>query len=380
MKRTHRKVALISHWSSQGGAERFLYDAARCFRQAGIEVVAFFPHRGSMTRKYEALGVDVHTSSYRWWAGKDVHLLKRIGRNLWTLACLPRIAWIIAKSRCDVVYTNTSMVWIGAASAKLLGLPHVWHVHEYGWDTFDFTWDLGKRLSLWWIRSSSRVVLFNSGTTAKKYREYGARWTERILHQGFEPIAPEEDPMVADANELRLGVVGFVNEQKRQLDAIRALAILAERGIPVTLTIIGHCETAYAQTLLEHAEAWGVRDRIRLRGFIDSAEAIYGSFDILVVPSLSESFGRVTVEAMLSRKAVVAADSGANAELIRDQETGFLYRGGDSDHLAQVLQRVLRDEGLRHRVMEVAYAEARHSFSMEAMQRQLVELMEELGT
>lgn len=372
-------MALFSHWSSQGGAERFLYDAAKCLRQSGIEVLVFFPHHGSMTRKFLALGVDVHTSSYRWWTGKGISIPKRIGRNLWTLACLPRIAWIIATSQCNLVYTNTSTIWIGAACAKLLGLPHVWHIHEYGWETFGFRWDLGKQLSLWWMRSGSQVVLFNSATTATKYREYGARLSGRVLHQGFEATELGNEQAAPNSNEVRLGVVGFVNEQKRQLDVIKALSILSARGVHATLSIIGHGDEAYVQTLLAQAELWGVRDRIRLLGFIDSVDAIYRSFDVLVVPSLGESFGRVTVEAMLSKRTVVVSDSGANAELVRDQETGFLFRGGDADHLAQVLHGVVTESELRGRVTETAFAEATRFFGIQGMQHQLAELVRELA-
>jgi glycosyltransferase involved in cell wall biosynthesis len=379
MKDSQTKVALVSHWSSQGGAERSLYDVATCLRSSGIDVIALFPNTGSMTRRFEAQRIQTYTSSYRWWTGRDISLVKRVARNLWTLVCLPRVAWIVANARCDVVYTNTSTIWIGAAVARVLGLPHIWHIHEYGWDTFGFRWDLGQTLSLWCIRAGSHVVLFNSRTTAEKYREYGTGLRGQVLYQGFElPEPPPDAGHLPDSLVVRLGVVGFVNEQKRQLDVIDALGILSKRGLRVILRLIGQCEAAYREDLLSRAEALGVRDLVEFLGFVDSATEIYPKFDILVVPALGESFGRVTVEAMLWKKLVVAANSGANTELIRDRETGFLFSGGDPIQLAQVLQEVVEDRAVREAVTEVAYLESRRLFGMDSMRHQLVELVSKL--
>lgn len=372
---------MVSHWSSQGGAERCLYDAAKCLRSAGIEVVCLFPHRGSMTRKLEALGIEVHTVSYRWWIGKDIDIVKRVARNIWNLLCLPRICWTIFRSRADVVYTNTSTIWIGAAAARLLNLPHIWHLHEYAWETFAFKWDLGKALSLWWIGAGSDVVLLNSRTTAAKYEAYGAKWSGRVLYQGFdiEKHGTGTGVMQQRSPALRLGAVGFVNEQKRQIDAIKSLSILSGNGFDLELNLIGHVESSFQRFLTTKAKEWGVDDRVRFLGFVDSASDIYSQFDVLVVPSLEESFGRVTVEAMLANVVVVAADSGANAELIRDRETGFLFRGGDADHLAQVLEQVITDDVLRRTVSDRAYTEARERFAMPVMQLQLARLVHELA-
>ena len=372
-KATPLTVGLLSHWSSQGGAERFLYDAATCLKAAGVDVVAIFPHQGSMTRKFEAAGVKVCIVPYRWWTGHNINPLKRIGRNLWTMLCVPRLTWIFYRSGCDVIYTNTSTIWIGSVAARILRLPHVWHVHEYGWETFGFVWDLGKRVSMWWMRRSSCVV-FNSRTTATKYLEYGGV-SGRVIYQGFD--SPQADQVVPPV--IRIGVVGFVNAQKRQLDVIEAVAVLFTRGLQVDVHLIGHCEPDYQRVVEERATQRGIRERVHLRGFVEPASAIYGSFDVLVVPSLQESFGRVTIEAMLAKKPVVAADSGANLELIRDLETGFLFQGGQPADLAEVLARVLGNRALRERVAEAAYGEAHRRFTREAMQAELVTLFSELA-
>jgi glycosyltransferase involved in cell wall biosynthesis len=59
--------------------------------------------------------------------------------------------------------------------------------------------------------------------------------------------------------------------------------------------------------------------------------AHYASADVFLFPSLSETFGNVTLEALASGLAVVAFDAAAAGELIRDGRNGLLVRAGDAD-------------------------------------------------
>jgi glycosyltransferase involved in cell wall biosynthesis len=61
----------------------------------------------------------------------------------------------------------------------------------------------------------------------------------------------------------------------------------------------------------------------------------YASADVFLFPSLSETFGNVTLEALASGLAVVAFDVAAAGELIRDGRNGLLARAGDGDAFVQ---------------------------------------------
>jgi glycosyltransferase involved in cell wall biosynthesis len=61
---------------------------------------------------------------------------------------------------------------------------------------------------------------------------------------------------------------------------------------------------------------------------------------LLAAPSeCYESFGQVVVEAYVSGTPVIAANHGGLASLVRDGETGWLFRPGDEEHFFDVLQR-----------------------------------------
>jgi glycosyltransferase involved in cell wall biosynthesis len=62
------------------------------------------------------------------------------------------------------------------------------------------------------------------------------------------------------------------------------------------------------------------------------------------------------LEAMSSGKLVIASDVGGLRELIRDGDTGLLFRAGDGADLERVLCRAAGDAGLRRRIGERARA------------------------
>ena len=101
--------------------------------------------------------------------------------------------------------------------------------------------------------------------------------------------------------------------------------------------------------LLELAGALGVRDRLVLVPPQPQAELAdyYAAADVVLVPSRSESFGLVALEAQACGTPVVAARVGGLRYVVEDGRTGFLVEGHDpGDHAARVLE-VLTDAELQ---------------------------------
>lgn len=81
--------------------------------------------------------------------------------------------------------------------------------------------------------------------------------------------------------------------------------------------------------------------------------AIYNCADVFVLPSIQEGQGIVLLEAQASGVPVVAFDIGGVNEAVRNGESGFLVKRGDSDSLSGALLRLLSDKVLRERMGSV---------------------------
>lgn len=74
----------------------------------------------------------------------------------------------------------------------------------------------------------------------------------------------------------------------------------------------------------------------------------YASSDIFFNPSISESFGNTTLEAMASGLACVCAQATGSRSLVQDQKTGFLAPGGNHLAFADHLDVLIKSAKLRH--------------------------------
>jgi glycosyltransferase involved in cell wall biosynthesis len=90
----------------------------------------------------------------------------------------------------------------------------------------------------------------------------------------------------------------------------------------------------------------------------DLARAL-ASTDVFFNPSITETFGNVTLEAMACGLPVVAAEATGATSLVRDGETGLLVEPGDAEAYADALESYVRDPGVRKRHGEAGLAFAR---------------------
>ncbi len=93
----------------------------------------------------------------------------------------------------------------------------------------------------------------------------------------------------------------------------------------------------------------------------------YRAADVCLVPSRSESFGLVALEAAACGTPVVAAAVGGLPSLVDHGTTGFLVDGGDVAGFASCVGRLLADPGLAARMGQAAATGARrYSWSITA--------------
>lgn len=76
-----------------------------------------------------------------------------------------------------------------------------------------------------------------------------------------------------------------------------------------------------------------ISNNVKLIGFVDNVSELFEDADLVVIPSLMESFGLAIIEAMREKKCIIASNVGGIPEIVEDGITGFLVKEGDSEEL-----------------------------------------------
>ncbi len=315
--------------------------------------------------------VDVHVTS-------TVYLPSRISRGLGD-----RLARIyenmLRKLGIGFDLIHAHFTWpCGYAAVRLgrrFGTPVVVTVHENR-DWFLREYESSERAHHTW-READALIRVNRADSSL-LREFN----DRVFHvpNGFSP----KRIRVIDVREARerLGIpksskvlfsLGALTPRKGFQYLIRAMPkVLREH--PDTLCFIGGIGP-YAGELRKLVRKLGLGDKVRLLGFIPEEELSFwmSSCDLFVLPSLSESFGVVQIEAMACGKPVVATRNGGSEEIIVSEEQGLLCEPGDADDLAEKVAVALSRKWDGKAIREYSL-----SFSWENIARRVVDIYGEV--
>lgn len=145
--------------------------------------------------------------------------------------------------------------------------------------------------------------------------------------------------------------VGRFMGQKDFSTLIIAFASLSAKYPNWKLRIIG--DGVLRAKLEKLVRDLGISSRVQLPGVKENIGDEYYRSAFLVVPSLYESFGLVTAEALACGRPVISfSDCVGSAQLIKDGVNGLLVEPGDdrAGALAQAIKRLITDSGERARI------------------------------
>lgn len=178
--------------------------------------------------------------------------------------------------------------------------------------------------------------------------------------------------------ELVVGYVGRLVKEKGIDLLLRAFARLNRKA---KLLIVGDGEEK--QNLMQLARDAGIAEQVIIKPSVPFAHMpqVMNSLDILVLPSRTtaqwkEQFGRVLVEAMACKVAVIGSTSGAIPEVIGD--AGSTFPEEDTDALAEILNELATHESLRHAHAQRGYERVLSRYTIECVAQQNINLWRDI--
>lgn len=132
-------------------------------------------------------------------------------------------------------------------------------------------------------------------------------------------------------------------------------------------------DSKYGSEVKQLIQSLTIKDRIILMGELSREEIdkCYRDIDVVVCASLQDSLPIVITEAMMYKKVCICSDKAGSADYITDGVNGFIFRSGDIDNLANVINRVLNNKDEWQAIGENARRTYEKYFSMDSFGKRL---------
>lgn len=354
-----------------GGGESHVLDLVGYLDKELFNPVVLSFTDGPMMQALQQMGVEGHV----------IQTEKPFDISVWK-----SVKALLIKQQIDLVHVhgtraNTNVLW----AARSLGLPVLYTIH--GWSFHDELPALKR-----WARiaaekvitSSTRMNITVSDANQVTGRKALGRFRSVVVKNGvnlqrFNAAGGFTDVKAAygiPAHHLVLGYIVRMTGQKDPLNMIRAFALIAAKYTDVTLLMIGEGDLKTA--VVQLAQELGITNRIVFDNFRTDVPAVLQAVDIYCLPSLWEGFPIGVLEAMAMGKAVIATDVDGTREAVQHEITGLLIPAKDTPALAQAIERLITDTGLRTQLQQNAMQSIAANFDAREMTRKIEALYQQV--
>lgn len=365
------------------GASRSLLRLVSVLDRQKFVPLVLLPSDGPLREKIEEQNVKVIVDS-------RVSVITRAAfkppRIITFLAKLPfsilSISRLIKKEQVSLVHTNTGVIVSTAASARLAGVPHVWHVRDW-FGEFAGLWPLYSK----YILSNSCNVICPSAATASQFPPSPKL---KIIHNGFDlsefsrPPAPQIINFKKEHNLENSFIIGCVGRiklvRKGQDTLVKAAALLKERHPNFTYIIVGspfEDNVSHLDALKKLINDLGVQSIMRFIGELTDPKPAYAAMDISVIPSAApEPFGGVVLESMCMGVPVIGTNLGGTPEMIEHEKSGMLFEPGNPKQLAAIIEELYKSAEKRENLAKAARTRVEKYFSITKTSAQIQNIYE----
>lgn len=277
----------------------------------------------------------------------------------------------------DIVYSHTLASLIGIVFAKKFKIKHLWHVQEIIAKPVFFYKGFVKLLSL----KCNHIAVYDSKTTMEfwiKDNPELAKKSEYVCNGLDVSQKPEPNQEIIQKirieffkvqdNELIIALVGRINSWKGQPLLLDSFQAIADKYNHIKLVFIGSAppnQEFFETNLKTKISEYKLDDRVIIIPFQKNIWQFWDSIDIAVVPSTEpEPFGMVAIEAMLSKKPVVAANHGGLTETVVHNHSGLLFEPKSVTSLSDALEVLIQDEAKRKLFGDNGYQRTIDHFSL----------------
>jgi len=300
---------------------------------------------------------------------------------------LLKISLILNKLKPDIVHCHTYKAGvIGCISAKIIGIKNIiftphGHIFEKGANIPGVPANAITLCGLYWLTRvaemcARKITAVSQTDMASQVNLYLApKHKYCVIHNGIDIDAfgsPNQNEIQNLITKFGLGnfhpiigAIGRLTAEKGHKYLISAMPHIKKEYPNVLLLIIGEGELKYE--LKKLVQKLHLEENVKFLGEVADVSVVLAIVNIFVQPSLYESQGIAMIEAMASKKPIVATRVGGTGDVVGENETGILVPPANSLALAAAIINLLKDKKRADKYGMTGYERAKELFSVKKM-------------
>lgn len=377
-----KKILFIANEIQVGGASNSLFQLA-CSIKKNYTPIILVNKKGPLTKRFEQENIKYIVLKYKPYAtGEGSSNLKKIikkillpylkiSHSVLNNLALKKINKLINMDEISLIHTNVNRDDFGILLSKKYNIPHIMHLREFG--DIDYKLLYLRKDYIDFVSQNTKYFIAISNVIKEHFIKKGFDKDKiKVIYNGVK-INPNPKP---DKNKnLNILFLGGIQESKGQLELIEALNLIPKE-IPVKVDFYGMKNYEYKKLLINKIKEYHLKN-IYFNSYINDVNSIMHNYNIGIMCSRKEAFGRVIVEYMTNKLITIVPNKGACVEIV-SKDSGFIYEYGNYNNLACILTKIYNmDLKDRQKIIDNGYKRAKY-FSVENNAKNIMKLYESI--
>jgi glycosyltransferase involved in cell wall biosynthesis len=336
------KVVLIPASVDLVGVSTHVYDLARLLRDRGLLDSVVCPGEGWLSQALKEEGIPYFV------VGISFRPRRYISSNL----LLSR--FLASRRSANVVHLHGRFPLLVSATSLLAcrHLTFVATVHQFAFTGLEPRYDWKRSLETLMLRRMKRICCVSEGLRNEVLSRTGKRPSEvEVIPNWIEPLRAGREverlslcQIRKRAGFARICGIGRLSREKGFDILLKSVGILEKEGYSVKCDIFG--DGPEKESLARLADELGITKNICLNRPSRDVRRLLPKYHALVIPSRSEAFPFVVLEAYDACVPVIASDVAGLRSTVLHGQSGLLFESGSPQSLAQAMKILLDSETL----------------------------------
>ena len=311
------KILYLLHSSGVSeGSSIAVISIIKEMQKKGHQIYAVCPKQGPLVDTLKNLGVQVLVIYYASAIYPSVYTFKSFiswPKRLFSLLWKNHLAEIsleklVKDIQPDIIHTNVGVLRVGFDVARKLKVPHVWHIRETDKGLFFHHFPYRK-----YQENLLKINDINISITEEVKCHYKmSTHNTKVVYDGVFPKDYHAHGDVIKSNYFLF--VGRVSESKGADWAVESFLRIAKQFPDKELWLAGGDNNQFANMLKTKVSNSPYSKRVKFLGTRSDIYELMSHAQAVLVPSVMEGFGFITVEAMVNKTIVIGRNTGGTKE------------------------------------------------------------------